>query len=148
MKKDIHDLKLAVISGGLSTEREVCLMEGEEIYQILKINNLNVRRIIVNENLSSACTEILNEKFDFAFLALTEDVPIQDVLDMVHVAYSGSPRLATSISMDKVLTKQLVQSIGVLTSPYLCAREEQGVEHFIKDILKKLKFMASSIMMI
>ena len=118
MKEDIHKLKLGVISGGLSAEKDVCLIEGEEIYKLFKANSFNIQHIIIEKNLSTALNQIINANLNFAFLALTEDIPIQDVLDMMHVPYNGSSRLATTVSMDKVLTKKLVQSLGISTPPY------------------------------
>lgn len=134
-----HNLKLGVISGGESAEKEVCLMEGEEIYKLFKSNNFDIQHIIIEKDFPNACNQIMNKDFDFVFISLAEDVPVQDVLDMMHIPYNGSSVLATTISMDKVLTKQLVQSIGVLTPKYFYTRNQLGMELFLNNI-KKLKF--------
>ena len=139
MKKDMRNLKLGVISGGMSAEKDVCLMEGEEIYKLFKSNDFNIQHIIIDKDLSAAGDKIINAEFDFAFLALTEDVPVQDLLDMMHIPYNGSSRLATTVSMDKVLTKQLVQSIGVLTPKYFHTRNQSGMELFLSEV-KKMNF--------
>lgn len=139
MKKDIHKLKLGVVSGGVSAEKDVCLMEGEEIYQLFKSNNFDIQHIIIDKDLSAACDKIIATKLDFAFLALTEDIPVQDMLDMMHIPYNGSSRMATSISIDKVLTKQLIESIGVLTPQYFYTRDKSGIEVFLNNV-KKMKF--------
>ncbi|MDP1706908.1 MAG: ATP-grasp domain-containing protein [bacterium] len=114
-------------------------MEGEEILQLFKLNNCNIENIVIEKDLSIAYDQIIKKDFDFVFLALTEDIPIQDLLDMMHIPYNGSSRLATTISMDKVLTKELVQSINVLTPKYFYTRDKFDVKLFMKNI-KEMKF--------
>lgn len=104
--------------GGTPAEREVCMLEGQEIYHILQKNGFNVTKIILEDDLKACYREICLAGLDFAFLSVPEDVPVQDVLDMVGVAYNGSARLATALCMDKILTKQLVESYGARTPRY------------------------------
>jgi D-alanine-D-alanine ligase len=139
MELDVKNLRFAVISGGISPEREVCLMEGEEIYKLFKSIDLNVKHIIVDNNLDKACEEIINNKFDFAFISLTEDLPIQDLLETLHIPYNGSPRMPTAISIDKILTKIIVKGLDILTPNYCYMKHISDMELFMENA-SKLRF--------
>lgn len=140
MRKDIQDMSIGVIMGGISPEKDVCRIEGEEIYNILYEHDINVVKIILDNELTTCYRSLAKKKLDFAFLALTEDIPIQDVLDMFGIPYSGSDRLTTTLSMDKVLVKQLVQSWGMKTPKCVYLRPDMERDAFVNSITKQLNF--------
>jgi len=144
--EDLFELKYAVILGGLSVERDVCLLEGEEIFQILSKQGISVKKIFIDGDLAQAYKILSSDHIDFAFLSVPEDLPIQDVLEMLHIPYTGSSRLPTALCMDKVLTKRLVESLGIETPSFASQKffvdkdYSPQIAQFKKEIISKLHF--------
>ena len=67
-------------------------------------------------------TEIMNEGFDRVFIALHgrygEDGTIQGLLELLNIPYTGSGVLASALSIDKVVTKQIWLSNQLPTPRY------------------------------
>jgi len=142
--EDLFELKYAVIMGGLSPERDVCLLEGEEIFQLLTEQGMSVQKIFIESDLFEAYKILASSHIDFAFLSVPEDLPIQDILEMFHIPYTGSRRLPTALCMDKVLTKHLVQSLDIDTPAFVSKKffEDRDyapqIAQFISEILSEL----------
>lgn len=103
-------MKLAVLYGGTSGEREVSLSSGRGIIEALKRNNHTVVEIDFNpKNL----TQIINLDVDLVFIGLHgkfgEDGRIQGLLDMLGLPYVGSDVLASALAMDKAKAKQIFE---------------------------------------
>lgn len=109
-------MKIGVIMGGVSSEREVSLMTGKEIVGRLDPSKYEVVPIDVTKR-----EELIDRVrgIDFALLALHgafgEDGTVQGVLETLGIPYSGSGVLSSSLCMDKNLTKRLLQVEGILT---------------------------------
>ncbi len=105
---------IGVLMGGISSEREVSLRSGENVYQALVNLGLKAVKIIVNHNIVE---ELLRAKIDIAFLALHgpygEDGCIQGVLEWLKIPYTGSDVVSSGISMNKLLTKKILKASGV-----------------------------------
>jgi D-alanine-D-alanine ligase len=109
-----HGLRVDVLCGGDSSEREGSLQSGETMYQSLKRSgfaNTRLRDITYN-NLATLC----EDRPDVAFLAFHggygEDGKIQALLELFDIAYTGSGVAASAISMDKHLFSRFVSSLG------------------------------------
>lgn len=113
MKKD---LKIAVLMGGRSLEREVSLRSGKRVSSALKHIGYKVEEIDVGDKLVN---QLKNSKPDIAFIALHgkygEDGSIQELLEMLKIPYTGSGVLSNIIGIDKVITKQLLKSANIPT---------------------------------
>lgn len=72
----------------------------------------------------------------YAILCLTEDIGIQWILDLYGIKYNGSGPLATMLSLDKVLIKTLVKSLGINTPGFITIKKGQST----KKLIEKLKF--------
>lgn len=109
-------MKVGVIMGGDSSEREVSLMTGKEIVSRLDRSKYEVVPIDVTKR-----EELIDQVrgLDFALLALHgafgEDGTVQGVLETLGIPYSGSGVLSSSLCMDKNLTKRLLLAEGVRT---------------------------------
>ncbi|WP_127576143.1 D-alanine--D-alanine ligase [Paenibacillus barengoltzii] len=109
-------MKVGVIMGGVSSEREVSLMTGKEIVGKLDSNKYEVIPIELTKR-----EELIDRVrgIDFALLALHgvfgEDGTVQGVLETMGIPYSGSGVLSSSLCMDKNLTKRLLQTEGIAT---------------------------------
>ncbi|WP_067139207.1 D-alanine--D-alanine ligase [Oceanivirga salmonicida] len=107
----MEKLKILVVMGGTSTEREISLRTGNEIYKHLDREKYNVEKLIINEN--KDIFKVQNMDIDFVYIALHgafgEDGSIQAILDSMNIKYSGSGMLSSAICMDKNICKLLVK---------------------------------------
>lgn len=113
-------MRIGVIMGGISSEREVSLNTGREIVSNLDKNKYEVVPIIIDKK------EDIIEKtkdIDFAFIALHgkfgEDGIVQAVLETLNIPYSGCNPLASGICMDKSITKSILKTAEVNTAEWL-----------------------------
>lgn len=120
-------IRILVICGGISTEREVSLRSGKAIYDALIRKGYNNAELfdLKRDNIS----EILKKKPDIAFLGLHgkggEDGSIQGLLELAGIPYTG-PGVATSaVCMDKILTKRVLANAGLPTPKFEVYRKEE-----------------------
>ena len=108
--------RVAVLMGGRSGEREISLRSGDAVLAALISRGVDAHGIDVDENVFS---RLQDEKFERAFIALHghggEDGCIQGGLEMIRVPYTGSGVMASSICMDKIMTKKVWLAMGVTT---------------------------------
>src|SRR5690606_38073475 len=75
--------------------------------------------------------ELRNEGFDRCFIALYgrhgEDGTVQGALELLGIPYTGSGVMASSVALDKVMTKRIWQADGLVTPKYVrLAADQQG----------------------
>lgn len=120
IKQISKNQRIGVIMGGWSSEREISLRSGENIYQALKRQGFNAVKIDINRNFAQ---QIKKTKIDIAFIALHgkpgEDGTIQGFLELLGIPYTGSGVLASAIGIDKITTKRLWEYAGIPTPAYL-----------------------------
>lgn len=118
-------LKVAVLAGGKSAEREVSLKSGAAVSEALQAKGYQVVRLDLDAGLTGA---LLEEKPDVVFIALHgkygEDGCIQGLLEILGLPYTGSGVLASALAMDKAATKRLLQQAGIPTAPFLVVERE------------------------
>ena len=110
-------MRIAVLMGGISSEREISLMSGGAILQGLLNLGYDAFKIdLVEENYLTA---LMENEYDLAYIALHgefgEDGRVQAVLDILKKPYTGSGVTASAVSMDKILTKIIVDDFGIKT---------------------------------
>jgi D-alanine-D-alanine ligase len=105
---------VAVLSGGMSLEREVSLRSGTRIAAALAEQGISVERIDVDADLVRTLEQ---GGFDLAVLALHgaagEDGTIQSVLELLHLPFSGSDVLASSLAWNKPISQGLYARAGL-----------------------------------
>lgn len=107
-------MKVGILMGGISSEREVSLKSGEGIIKNLDKNKYEVFPIIINSK-----KEVIEkvQGLDFVFLALHgefgEDGSIQALLESIGMNYSGCGVLTSALCMDKKQTKRILKSEGI-----------------------------------
>ncbi|MGA1865328.1 MAG: D-alanine--D-alanine ligase [bacterium] len=132
-KKDNMNLerskRIGVLMGGCSYEREVSLKTGKAVASALKTKCWQVSEIDVDEHVWE---KIRDERIDVAFLALHgrfgEDGTIQGMLEIMGIPYTGSGVLASSLAMDKIFTKIILQSAGILTPPFIVLKNSDELK--------------------
>jgi len=128
--------RVAVLYGGSSEERTISLLSGEAVIAALREASIDLLPIDLGEN---PLSQLMNEQFDRAFIALHgeggEDGKIQAALDLLEIPYTGSRHTASAIAMDKLLTKQIWQSVGLPTPDYQIINESSRLAD---DVFKRL----------
>jgi D-alanine-D-alanine ligase len=110
-------LKIGVIAGGISSEREVSLSTGKGIHEALLSLGYKAEFIDFNGDI-----KVLLNKMDIAFLALHgkygEDGTMQGLLELLKIPYTGSGVLSSAIAMDKIYSKKIFEFENIPTPPY------------------------------
>jgi len=123
--------RVAVLKGGLSSEREVSLVSGRECAKALREDGYDVVEIDVKANLWE---QLKAAAPDVIFNALHgdwgEDGRVQGVLDMYGKPYTHSGVMASALAMDKHRTKSVLRDVGI-TVPEggLVLRQEAARNH-------------------
>ena len=114
-------LKIALLSGGISGEREVSLKTGEQIYNVLDQQKYEIFKYDSKTDLKQFFLDAIEKKFDLVFPALHgpfgEDGKLQGMLDMIGMAYVFSGCLASALAMNKSKTKIIAREVGVDVLP-------------------------------
>ncbi|GAA0458792.1 D-alanine--D-alanine ligase [Alkalibacillus silvisoli] len=103
-------MKVAVLYGGTSKEREVSLSTGKGMIKALEELNHDVLAIDFNPSQLDALLTQLKD-VDLVFIGLHgkqgEDGTVQGLLDLLDIPYVGSGVLSSSLAMDKTRAKQV-----------------------------------------
>ena len=115
--------KVAVLMGGHSAEREVSLMSGQGVLQALRSQGVDAHAFDPSERDLGALKQ---EGFARCFIALHgrfgEDGTVQGALELLGIPYTGSGVMASSMAIDKVMTKRLFLAEGLPTPRYVLLR--------------------------
>ena len=110
-------MKIAVLMGGISSEKEVSLRTGAAITAALQRKGYDAFSLVLDKD--NFVTALTNTEFDLAYVALHgefgEDGRVQAFLDILEKKYTGSGYVESGISMNKTLTKKILDSYGVLS---------------------------------
>ncbi len=132
-------LKVGVIRGGVSTEREVSLKTGSEIVSNLNRDKYQVYDIVI-DNEKEVFEKVSGLGLDFVYIALHgsfgEDGRIQSILESLGIKYSGSGVMTSAVCMDKEITKRVVSSYGVRVAKGVSVR--RGEKADFESIKSKL----------
>ena len=108
-------LRVALLSGGISSEREVSIKSGNQVYEALDKAKYDVTRYDPATDLGKLVTEA--SRLDVAFIVLHgpygEDGTIQGLLELLHMPYQGSGVLGSALAMDKWFCKRLYKEAGL-----------------------------------
>jgi D-alanine-D-alanine ligase len=136
--------KILVLCGGISKERIVSLKTGKEVAKELKKNKY---KVIISEPDKYLVKNLKKFKPDIVFNALHgrfgEDGYIQSVLEAQKVKYTHSGVLASSIAMDKEISKKIYIKNKILTPKYMIYKYRDGKNintKIITEAEKKLNF--------
>ncbi|MCX7276036.1 MAG: D-alanine--D-alanine ligase [Burkholderiales bacterium] len=108
--------KVAVLMGGASAEREVSLMSGTGVLAALRSQGVDAHAFDTGER---DLSELKRDGFARCFIALHgrfgEDGTVQGALELLGIPYTGSGVMASSIGIDKVMTKRIWRAEGLPT---------------------------------
>jgi D-alanine-D-alanine ligase len=115
--------RIAVLMGGLSSEREVSLRTGAAVATALRSRGYDVVEIDAGRQVAS---DLAAASVHAAFIALHgrygEDGCVQGVCEILGVPYTGSGVLASALAMDKVMAKRAFEAAGLPVPPGIDGR--------------------------
>jgi D-alanine-D-alanine ligase len=127
--------RVGVLYGGISAERAVSLESGQAV--LTALNNVGVDTVAIDLQ-DDVVEQITAAKIDFAFIALHggigEDGRLQALLEIMKIPYTGSDTQASALAMNKMLSKQVWQGIGLPTSPFVVLDAATNFEAAIQQL--------------
>jgi D-alanine-D-alanine ligase len=115
--------KVAVLMGGASAEREISLMSGAGVLKALRAQGVDAHAFDPAER---DLGELKRGGFARCFIALHgrfgEDGTVQGALELLGIPYTGSGVMASSIAIDKTMTKRVWLAEGLPTPRYQLLR--------------------------
>ena len=120
--------KVGVLMGGWSSERAISLQSGAAVLKALQESAIDA---VACDLKSNAVSSLTSAAFDCAFIAIHgrggEDGSLQGMLEMLGMPYTGSGVLASALSMNKVLSKQIWLAQGLPTPPFAVVDEAADI---------------------
>lgn len=117
--------KVAVLTGGQSSEREISLLSGAAVLAALRRRGIDAHAFDPAER---PLEDLRRDSYQRAFIALHgrygEDGTVQGALELLGIPYTGSGVLASALAMDKWRTKLIWQAVGVRTPRYVLLDEQ------------------------
>ena len=118
--------KVAVLMGGDSAEREVSLMSGKGVLAALLSKGVDAHAF---DPSAQDLGELRKQGFARCFIALHgrhgEDGTVQGALELLGIPYTGPGVMASSIAMDKIMTKRIWRFEGLSTPEWRMAASAQ-----------------------
>ena len=137
MQTNLQDknIKIAVLCGGFSSEREVSLRSGKNcLGALLRLGYKNAKLVDVTTNIANDLKD-----YDIAFNAMHgkygEDGCIQGILELLKIPYTGCGVMSSSICMNKEYTKKILSTIkGFPLIKSAFVRKGMDVKEAVKDL--------------
>lgn len=111
------EVKVTLLKGGKSGERDVSLRSGAACAQALRDMGFPVVEVDTADD--DMISQIISSKPDVVYCALHgrdgEDGRMQGLLELLRLPYTGSGVLASALAMDKTRAKQIYRSVGLPT---------------------------------
>jgi D-alanine-D-alanine ligase len=131
-------LTVALLAGGTSSEREVSLSGGDEVFEALDKSKYTVKRYDPKTDLQLLLADA--PWIDVALIILHgilgEDGSIQGMLNLLGIPYQGSQVLGSALAMNKIVSKQLYKLSGLPVPPYISVKRNDSIDP--EDCVKRL----------
>jgi D-alanine-D-alanine ligase len=129
--------RVAVLMGGTSSEREVSLDSGKNCLEALQRQGVDAYAVdgikaLVDELVNKRCQRVFNILHGHA--GGGEDGILQGLLEAFGIPYTGSDVLGSSLSMDKIRTKQVWLSLGLPTPRYIRLSRNSDVAKAAREL--------------
>jgi len=117
----MQKINVALLCGGISSERDVSIKSGNEVSHALNKDKYNIIRYDPKTDIAKLVAD--HAKIDIALIIMHgpygEDGTIQGLLDLLGIPYQGSGVLASAVAMDKVISKKLYEAEGLTVPSYM-----------------------------
>lgn len=132
---DLKTAKVAVLMGGASAEREVSLMSGQGVLEALRSQGVDAHPFDPSVR---ELADLKHEGFTCCFIALHgrfgEDGTVQGALELLGIPYTGSGVMASSIAIDKVMTKRIWRAENLPTPGWQQVDSASATEQAFADL--------------
>ena len=131
-------IKIALLAGGWSGERDISLKSGAAVYRALDKQKYNVSRYDPRDNLMTLIKD--KDEIDLAFILLHgkygEDGRIQGFLDVLGIPFVGSGVLPSAMALNKKIAKELYKNAGLNIIKDITLRRDQeiSVDHIMDTV--------------
>lgn len=139
MKRDnTKKIKIALLAGGWSGERDVSIKSGESVFRALDKNKYKVTKYDPRDDLGSLIES--REEIDLAFILLHgkhgEDGNLQGLLDLLNISFVGSGVLPSAMAFNKKVAKERFKYAGlsVLQDEILYSGKEFSVDQIMEKV--------------
>jgi D-alanine-D-alanine ligase len=127
--------KIAVLFGGSSSEREVSLMSGQGVLAALTSRGVDAHGFDPAER---DLADLKKEGFTSCFIALHgrhgEDGTVQGALELLGIPYTGSGVMASSVAIDKIMTKRIWRFEGLPTPDWRLVRSGKETQEALQAL--------------
>jgi len=128
----IGDLRIGVLGGGVSAERDISLISSHEACEALIKKGLDVVFIDILTKKKNKVKELISSSnIGLAFIALHgefgEDGRIQEILEELGIAYTGSGPKASALAMNKAHSKRIFKAKGIPTPNFTVLSKEKDI---------------------
>ncbi len=117
----MQKLKLALLSGGVSSERQVSLNSGKQVFDALDKDKYDIALYDPKTDLEQLVKDASG--IDAALIILHgpfgEDGTIQGLLDLLDIPYQGAGVMGSAMAMNKLLAKRLYRGADIPTPEFL-----------------------------
>lgn len=123
-------LTVALLSGGSSSEREVSLSSGQQVFEALDKSRYEVLRYDPKTDLGRLVAEAGRIAAALIILhgANGEDGTVQGLLELLNIPYQGSGVLGSAVAMSKIAAKRLYAEAGLPIPVYAVVRRGEAVD--------------------
>ncbi len=116
----MNKIRLALLSGGISSEREVSLNSGKQVFDALDKDSYDITHYDPKTDLEQLVKDA--PKIDAALIILHgpfgEDGTVQGLLDLLDIPYQGAGVLGSAMAMNKLVAKRLYMGASVPTPAF------------------------------
>jgi D-alanine-D-alanine ligase len=123
-------ITVALLSGGISSERKVSIKSGNQVFKALDKSRYNVLRYDPKTDIPRLIADAAD--IDVALIILHgnygEDGTVQGMLDLLKIPYQGSGTLGSSIAMNKLASKRLYEHAGIRVPAYLSFQSSDAID--------------------
>ncbi len=122
-------IRLALLSGGDSPEREVSLSSGRQVYEALDKEKYDIVRYDPKSDLKQIVEDA--PYIDVALLILHgpngEDGTVQGLLDLLKIPYQGAGVLGSALAMNKLAAKKMYEKAGISVPKYIALSKRDAL---------------------
>ena len=131
--------RIAILSGGASSEAEVSRNSGQAIEKALSQRYSETKQIELDKE---TVPQLLEFEPDVIFPALHgppgEDGTVQGMLELLGFPYVGSGVKSSAVAMDKILAKHIFKEAGLPLTKHVIANQETDTFDLLKKITSTL----------
>ena len=121
---------IALISGGISSEREVSINSGRQVYDALDKARYEILTYDPQTDIPRLVADA--SRIDCALIILHgpygEDGTVQGLLDLLDIPYQGAGVLGSAVAMNKLLSKHLYERDGLNVPPYAVVKRGEALD--------------------